>query len=264
MPTYLIIPEPVPGPTYRLESPATIITEHPVSVIPIDHRTIWRYIDLAQFLALLQKGAFYLQRADLFDRMDPLERSWGQGNVEAHRGEVHEAQWARVRASLRELEGRNYVQCWHRNDYESAAMWAVYGKSDQSIAITSSLARLCAQFVTADPMDGDKWRVLAAEVKYIDHQTEAIKEDNTLRLLATKNVSYSHEHEVRLIMMSPARQDFRDVVGVYVPIDVNAVIESVVISPRALPWFREVVEDAARTYGLAAKLRDSVLSTPIV
>jgi hypothetical protein len=110
-------------------------------------------MDLAQFLALLQKRALYLPRADSFDRMDPLERSWGQGNVEAHRGESHEAQWARVRASLRDLEGRNYVQCWHMNEYESAAMWAVYGKTDQSIAITSSLARLCAQFSTGDAMD---------------------------------------------------------------------------------------------------------------
>jgi hypothetical protein len=83
-------------------------------------------------------------------------------------------------------------------------------------------------------------------------------------LLATKNVSYSHENEMRLIMSWPVRQDFGDVVGIYVPMDLNAVIDSVVISPRALPWFREVVEDATRTYGLAVKLQDSVLSTPIV
>ena len=99
---------------------------------------------------------------------------------------------------------------------------------------------------------------------WTDHQTEAALEDNTLHLLATKNVSYRHKNGVRIIMSWPVRQDFRDVVGIYVPIDLSALIDSVAVSPRALPWFREVVEDATRTYGLAAKLEASVLFAPII
>jgi len=36
----------------------------------------------------------------------------------------------------------NAINCWHMNDHESAAMWKLYLKSDEGIAIQSTYRKL--------------------------------------------------------------------------------------------------------------------------
>ena len=43
------------------------------------------------------------------------------------------------------------------------------------------------------------------------------------------------------------------------PVDLDELIESVYVSPMAEPWFRDVVEDVLRKYGLEKKVYHSAL-----
>lgn len=36
-----------------------------------------------------------------------------------------------------------YISCWHMNEYESAAMWKLYAKSSDAIAIQTTFQKLC-------------------------------------------------------------------------------------------------------------------------
>lgn len=58
-----------------------------------------------------------------------------------------------------------FINCWHRNQDDSAAMWALYGKSGCAVALTSTVGQL------ADTLRGvDNEHDIAIErVEYVKH-----------------------------------------------------------------------------------------------
>jgi hypothetical protein len=265
MPTYFIPREPITSSDFELPEKPSLISPHPTAISPIDGRTLWRYMDLAAYIWLLSRAQLYMQRADLFASMDPMELSWGLPNVAAHAGTDYAQEAARVRASLRDSIGKYYVNCWHMNELESAAMWSIYGKSQQGIAITSTLSAMAAQFSTRDPMDADHWRIALVGVEYIDHQTTAVQEDNAMRLLGTKSISYGYENEVRLALIPPVQKDFSAVDGVSLPIDLGTLLTGVYIHPQAPPWFRSAAQSVSLKFGIPEQLlKSSALAKPIL
>jgi hypothetical protein len=130
---------------------------------------IWRYMDFTKFVNLLVTRALFFSRANRFD--DPFEGSVPQKHYE--RG------LERLKASAREFEReialyerlgsgmRNYVyiNCWHINDRESAALWKLYLKSTEGIAGCSTKSRLHTAVTEESPP------VWSIPVWYIDYAT---------------------------------------------------------------------------------------------
>src|SRR5688572_17832706 len=106
-------------------------------------------MDFTKYVAMLDGGAIYFTRADRF--ADPFE-----GTLTRRTRFV-------PRARPDELRRRVFINCWHRNDHESAAMWRIYLKSDEGVAIQSSSRRLRDALAGA----GD---VLIGEVRYLDYE----------------------------------------------------------------------------------------------
>jgi hypothetical protein len=99
------------------------------------------------FVSLLSDEGIFLARADRLE--DPWEgalsegtkRSWTedlgcftptvQGTVV---NEISKHLWA--------MRRHTYLSCWHKNEQESAAMWKLYLKSEEGIAVQTTFGRL--------------------------------------------------------------------------------------------------------------------------
>ena len=108
---------------------------HPVFEAPLDINVkIWRYIDFTKFVSLLDTKALFFTRADMLG--DPYEGSTSYFN---------KANWPIIYKdkilieSLHSATSHNawkrqwtFVNCWHMNEIESAAMWKLYAQTNEA------------------------------------------------------------------------------------------------------------------------------------
>jgi len=229
--------------------------EHPVFEKPEDVNVqIWRYMDFTKFVSLLDKSALFFSRVDRLD--DPFEGSYSKANIPL-RPIVYDTQENELKG-LSELIQRARelfaVNCWHLNDYESAAMWKLYLKSGGGIAIRSTFNRLknCLMDETPD--------VYIGEVKYIDYERDFMGEGNVLSPLMYKRESFEHERELRAVVQVPSENGkalFSD--GLFISVDLDTLIDKIYLAPTSPKWLFELVESMTRKYGLDKEVIQSSL-----
>ena len=98
-----------------------------------------------KFLYLLIESKLYFSRSDLFH--DPWEGTWPNAMVQAFKSrefdELFEPGLGGEILKVSETRKKSiFVNCWHINKHESAAMWDIYGGKEPSIAIKSTIKRL--------------------------------------------------------------------------------------------------------------------------
>jgi hypothetical protein len=160
-------------------------------------------MDFTKFVSLLETESIFLSRSDKFD--DPYEGSTTQLTKmtrPARKELTLQPEGLSPRYVLKDItvESLNsiakfnewmrswtYVNCWHMNPYESAAMWKLYARTDEAVAIQSTYTRLRA----ALPDDA-----YVGVVKYIDYDTDSIPEDNVFWPYVHKRKSFEHEKEL--------------------------------------------------------------------
>jgi hypothetical protein len=163
-----------------------------------------------------------------------------------------------------------FVNCWHRSQDDSAAMWALYGKSDCAVALTTTVGQLANALEAA----GHEHAPWIARVEYVKHWSDPkldVQPDYA-RVFAYKTKAYEYEKEVRVII--DRTKDRRDCAadgpraglalvqpGIVVPVDAARLLRSIVIAPDAPPWFEKLVRQSALRYGLQAPVRRSKLAT---
>jgi hypothetical protein len=162
-----------------------LISEHPSFQPPLSHRiSIWRYMDLAKFLWMLEHGALYFCRADLLG--DPYEGYYTEPEVKLD----EKAAFAHLRKQIVAITRSMYVNCWHMNDSESAAMWKLYTSHHQSVCVRSTY-ELLSQVLPGECMLGC--------IKYIDYSMDLIDRSIVLNYITHKRKSFEHEKEVRAV-----------------------------------------------------------------
>jgi len=114
-----------------------------------------------------------------------------------------------------------FVSSWHLSPYESAAMWKLYLRSGEGVAIQSTVQRMMEAFRETPEA------VYLGMVKYVDYDKEQIPWDNTFYLALHKRRSFEHEREIRAIVMRP-----EIIEGITVPVNVDTLIELVYVAPR--------------------------------
>ena len=242
--------------------------EHPEFQKPTDSNGwIWRYLDFTKFVDLLDTRSLFFTRADRFH--DRFEGSYTPTNVK-HRSDVfldhnlpvpdqfmqsiakHSEDWRRWVA----------INCWHANAHESAAMWHLYLKSNEGIAIRSSYNRLISSFATATD------DIYVGMVRYIDYETEWIPEGNAFYPFVHKRKSFAHENEIRAVInrTPPLKGHLLDLSqptitdGISIPLDLEQLIEHIFVAPDTPPWLTRLVESVARKYAINATVKTSTLS----
>lgn len=215
---------------------------------------MWRYMDLARYLSLLQDSALHFVRAD--QMRDSWEGSFSPVNQSMRPemyGEDYEGMFAHAGERRQHILQRMHMNCWYLAEYESAAMWDIYQREGRGVAVRSTWGALTSS-VTAER------KIYGARVKYADYSQTFIPEGNAFDAFLHKRISFSHEHEVRLLMMTgltaphPTEPNTSINLGAeppVIPIAVNLpeLIDRVYIAPDAPAWIADVVTDVTRTYG---------------
>lgn len=109
---------------------------------------IWRYMDFTKFLSFIDKKALFFTRVDqLEDKFEgTLSKYMLDPEIEEKATEQEKVLLKQAReryASIYEPQRKKLaVNCWHMNEYESAAMWKLYLKTNEGIAIQSTYSKL--------------------------------------------------------------------------------------------------------------------------
>jgi len=164
------------------------------------------------------------------------------------------------------------INSWHMNEHESAAMWRLYARTNEAIAIRSTYQRL---YDCLPPI------AYVGVVRYHDYDAEWMAEGNTLYPYVHKLRSFEHEKELRAVI-----QDLENLptsinpdtdgstiqagipnpeVGKRVEVSITDLVETIYVSPTAPDWFRDLVEAVTVKYGLANKpvIRSSLDDDPV-
>lgn len=250
---------------------------HPEFIQPLDPNIkVWRYLDVAKFLALLQKKKLYFCRIDQLG--DPFEGSTSQANkkredyIRNNRMKDPDLEKFRdlpdnefeqiintISFSRRDEKTSCYVNCWHINEIESFAMWSLYSNSPESICIQTTYKKLSNSL--------PDW-VFIGLIQYIDYKNEIIPDGNILSAVMRKRKSFEHEREVRALIWSKlgaavGGDEAREIIdgdGANLAIDLNTLIENIYVNPTSPGWFHEVIQSTASSFGLTASVHQSELA----
>jgi len=168
-------------------------TDHPVFRPPDPDAPLWRYMDFARYVALLDRRALFFSSIRAFpDRFEGSLTSDLLASLEAL-GPAQVEVW-------RNWPLMTYVNCWNEDSNESVALWSMYTSSSGGVAIRSSASRI-RQALEPDtsglyPPD----ELYIGRVRYLDYSTANIPGDNANWPVLHKRVAYSFEHEVRLAL----------------------------------------------------------------
>ena len=228
--------------------------------IPKDDSIVWRFFELAKFIAMLKDSALFMTRADKFEdyfegAVCSLEDSekYDEALVEYYSdiiGEpVGEAFIETEHRAIQSIRKNSFLSCWYESPYESIAMWRLYasGHNSKGVAIKTTVGQLKKSIGQT---------VEIGRIKYIDYSEEW---PDANEALWRKRILFEYEHEVRIRIitaggLSPNPPEYR-----LLSVNLNDLIESVYVSPMAEPWFKEVVEDILNKYGLNKKVFHSSL-----
>lgn len=227
---------------------------------------VWRYMDLARFLSMLENRALHFARADQMS--DRWEGSFSPLNV-AMRPQIYGEHWATMKDQIPMLRAhmmqRMHMSCWHLSETESAAMWMIYQQEGRGVAVQSTWHRLTTSLRTDRSVHGGR-------VKYIDYNRTFISEGNAVEAYMHKRESFAHEKEVRLMMVltgrsapDPAHPKQAIDLGpeapvIPIPVDLTELVEQVLIAPDAPVWFADLIAQVVTRYGLEVPVRQSDLA----
>ncbi|MEB9947044.1 DUF2971 domain-containing protein [Bacillus cereus] len=245
--------------------------ECPSYELPSKEQKIWRYMDFTKFMSMLDKKEIYFTRADKFT--DKFEGTFPKANRELRQltfqrilsPEEQEMLFTKQDEMFEYNRGFVTINCWHMNDYESAAMWDLYLKSSEGVAIQSNVGKLIESFAHCPE------KIRFGKVKYKDFKKEPIEIDDILiDMFVYKRKSFEHEREIRAIHKIPfiyAEEGWiKDEVespvkhGLGISCDISVLIEKVYISPTAPSWFEELVRSMCDKFNLNDRVVKSELS----
>lgn len=212
---------------------------HPCFPQPRDANVkVWRYMDLAKLISLIQSRRLYLARLDQL--ADPYEGSTTQltatgidrflKNVGSENG------YKDLKGFYRKSRESTFVSCWHANEHESEAMWRLYGGLSGGVAIQTTYAKL----VQSIEQVGE---VYIGLVRYIDYSTAWFPDANAFYPVMHKRASFAHEREVRLVWYwgSPPEPD-NPPSSLSIPWDIEAFAEKIFVDPYAPGYYFEAVK----------------------
>jgi hypothetical protein len=253
-------------------------------------------MDFPKFVSMLKEGALWFSRADLLG--DPLEGSFTQAREIERQRLLESPPDGRTREELEDVFQHNaqvtsasrrhvYVNCWHRGNHESMALWQGYGGGPYAIAVRTTFGLLDTllpeKFSGSSVVAGgapaganseppDAMPIYLTQVRYVDHSstTERLKDENNMYTpFAVKSVAYAHENELRAVYWNIPGFDAttgRSIhpPGLFVPIELRTLIADVIVSPLAPDWFAPLVRSTLERYGFSFAFTPSLASQAAV
>lgn len=247
--------------------------EHPAfDSLNDENAKVWRYLDFTKFVSLLDKEALFFVRSDKL--ADKFEGSYSKVIVEKEFSkfkvfpdELYKRACESNVSAMGKFGKFVLINSWHMNEYESAAMWELYLKSDEGIAIQSTVKDLKESFIINSTDD-----VFIGKINYIDYNKDWIPDGNLFYPHLHKRKSFEHEKELRLIVLnlpSPPIKNEISVIdmdtglydtGKYIPVSLDILVQNIYVSPTAPVWFKDLVQSVVNRYNLKKNVIQSSLS----
>ncbi len=234
---------------------------------PDNNQKIWRYMDFSKYVDLLTTSELHFTRADKLE--DPYDCSGMQFLGEQYK----QFSSANPQGNKRTRQVNTferlfvYLNCWHMNDHQSAALWKLYSENRyETIAIQTTFEKLDSEIKLKWSRDG----IRISKVKYdLENAGEPIgnpPEGRLFSILGWANIiykrpSFAHEKELRAFIfqgydkrkendtlrneahlekLMKERDEF-----IRIPIDPAKLIEKVYVSPLAKDLFVELVKNVS-------------------
>jgi hypothetical protein len=222
--------------------------------LPEPNTIVWKYLDLSKFLDLLLCRQLFMSRSDKFE--DQYEGTFSEPTFEElKRISEHKPEFLEYHKKHRE---NVVVSSWHINEYESYAMWQIFTKTNEGLAIQSTAG--CLQ----EALHPEKrYEQHIGAVNYIDYKKEYIPFDNDFFPFLFKRKSFQYEREVRIIAdLSTHNLNIND--GVKVDVDINKLIQKVYIHPKSENWYKKLVIQLMQQLGFDFEIEKSDLESDIL
>lgn len=245
---------------------------------------LWRYMDYTKFVSILQTKSLFFPSARILKKIDPWEGTWPKKelshilknifNLSFPKSEdrTYENHVNFAKVWEREFDDQldtHFISCWHYNSTESAAMWGLYLKSNEGIAIQTQFKGFRKSF---DSFEG---AVFIGEVRYMNYENDVFfsgydlnKVRPTFNLLLPvihKRKNYEYENEYRAISpFESNKMSSNDIIlgGKFVPVNLENLIEKVVLAPGCPKWFEDLVNKTLSKYEVKTEVVRSVVDAP--
>lgn len=230
------------------------IKTHPQFPCPVDTNcTLWRYMDFTKFMSLLEDESLFMAKVDsLVDSYEGKVPRNYKLYIQENFGSIYDD----LMPILESRRSFSYINCWHINEYESAAMWSLYMKSNEGIAIKTTLQDL------SDSID-EKSGVWIGEVEYVDFDKHILTRNNIHEPIFIKRKSFEHEKELRVFYSEKLDPPFnRNKLPLYpngfkVKVNLNKLIKGIYLAPNSPGWLSKLLEQIISRYGINAPIHKS-------
>jgi hypothetical protein len=184
-----------------------------------------------------------------------------------------EEAWKGLEQARRLEVQSTFINAWHCSEHESAAMWRLYLKADEGIAVRSTFRRLCESFQDAEP------EIFVGLVQYVDYDLDPMPEGNSLWPFVHKRKSFEHEREIRAVIQdgeifkqvrrfeasAPLDRALDPSIeppprGLSIPVRLHTLIERIYVPPTASDWLNNLVKSVTDKYGVTAPVLHSSLA----
>jgi hypothetical protein len=161
------------------------------------------------------------------------------------------------------------ASCWCRLLTESDAMWRLYARNDDGIAIGTTIGTLKNQInAIATNLAGEAPIVFDGAVCYADHQDAESVNAGSLFRFFLKRSAFAQEQEYRLVAALPALRgeegvgdaDEPSVKGFAFHIDPETLIAEVIVAPLAADWYENAVRAVVQAFAPTLRVRRSSLA----
>lgn len=215
---------------------------------------VWKYLDLSKFLDMLLSKRLFMSRSDKFE--DQYEGTFSEPTFEEIKKiAANNPKFLDYYKSHRE---KVVISSWHINEYESFAMWQIFTKNNEGLAIQSTIGRLKKAL---EPER--KTQQYIGEVNYIDYKKEYIPFDDSFFPFLFKRKSFQYEREVRIISdVTSDNLKIND--GLKIDVDINQLIERIYIHPKSENWYKNLVIELVEKLGFGFTIEKSDLESDIL
>ena len=231
---------------------------HSVMSAPDKDVTLWRYMDIPSFMALITNKELTFVRGDLFeDKYEGVLPKMTSALIDQstrkqiEKGKLDKKYW-NFSQIMNSDNKKIFLNCWSKENHEMVHMWKIYSK-ENGIAIKTTYEKLKAAIKT--PED-----VFPTVIKYVDFDNDIIDwKNNGLTAFTIKRNEYKSEKEFRLIIaypreledqlshykshdeINPARQQlYLKTPVIKCKIDLNELISNIQVSPYAPAWYLRI------------------------
>ena len=226
--------------------------------LPNDETRIWRYVDFATLIAILESSTLWFTRLgafrDSFEGVFSLPVTMTFVTESAIRQQLSSRDayeyFRAMHSALNAISKRFcFANCWHGNQGESIAQWELYG---DAIAIRSTIGQLKASLHQDSTPE-----IRVGAVNYVeDPEIDTNPNSHVLQRALTKRSAYAHEREIRALFTDfPVIEKDEDLdkypilPGHNVPVDLSNLIEGILVSLNQSSWFKALVERVMVRYG---------------